>query len=137
MSTTSKTAGTVVFAAQIHRPGLQKWARRIPRDIGATIIAEAVGDLLDGECSTLKGLPFISRLNARRRHRKASEAPPAPLEEAKPATVAKRARRSLPGVLRMPVMPATLERLTRRAKAAGSTTGQTAASILETAPPPA
>ena len=127
---------TILYCAQVNRPALKKWASRIPRELGATIIAEAVGELIQGECSTLKGLPFISRLNARRRHRKASKAPPAPPEAPKPATMPKRDGRRLPDVQRVPVMPAVMERLRHRAQAAGINAGQFAASMLETAPLP-
>ena len=127
---------TILYCAQVNRPALKKWASRIPRELGATIIAEAVGDLIQGECSTLKGLPFISRLNARRRHSKASKAPPAPPEASKPATMPKRDERRLPDVQRVPVMPAVLERLRHRAQAAGISVGQLAASMLASAPEP-
>lgn len=61
-----------IYRAQIHRPALQKWARKLPREVGAAIIAEAVQELLQGDCGGLKSLPFVRHVNARRRHRKQS-----------------------------------------------------------------
>lgn len=69
-ATTTQPAGVPIFTAQISRPALQKWANRIPRDVGAAIIAEAVQELLQGDCGGIKSLPFVSRLNARRRRRR-------------------------------------------------------------------
>ena len=63
-----------IFTMQLSRPALQKWARSIPREVGATIISEAIHDLMLGDCSSTKALPFVSRLNARRKHRRRTTA---------------------------------------------------------------
>ena len=76
MSAHPTPAGVPIFTAQISRHALQKWAGRIPRDIGAAIIAEAVQELLQGDCGGMKSLPFVSRLNARRKHRRRTQSKP-------------------------------------------------------------
>ena len=65
---------TILYSAQINVPALKKWTNRLPRELGSTIIAEAIHDLLNGECGTIKSLPFVSRLNARRKHRRRTAA---------------------------------------------------------------
>ena len=64
-------SATILYSAQISRPALIKWTKKLPREIGSAIIAESVHDLLvNGDCSSLKSLPFVSRVNARRKHRR-------------------------------------------------------------------
>ena len=58
---------TMLYSAQISRPALQKWTRRIPREVGAALITESVQELLQGDAGAMRALPFFSRINARKR----------------------------------------------------------------------
>lgn len=58
---------TTLYTAQVSRPALQRWARRIPRDLGAALITESVQELLQGDAGAMRALGFFSRINARKR----------------------------------------------------------------------
>ncbi len=62
-------SATLLYSAQISRPALIKWTKKLPREVGGAIIAEAVSDLMHGDCSSLKSLPFVSRCNLRRKRK--------------------------------------------------------------------
>jgi hypothetical protein len=58
-----------------HRPfrrrHLRKWAGRIPREIGATLVSEAIGELLTiGNGAAVKSVEFVTHADARRKRSK-------------------------------------------------------------------
>jgi hypothetical protein len=68
-------SAVTLYTVRFRRRHLRKWAGRIPREIGATLISEAICELLStGNGAAVKSLEFVAHADARKR-RRASTAP--------------------------------------------------------------
>src|SRR5204863_1974022 len=75
-----------LYTVRFRRKHLRNWTARLPRDIGATLISEAFTELLDGNAAAIKGLPFVSHCDGRKRRRTDGSIDPSPTPD--PARVA-------------------------------------------------
>ncbi len=58
----------LLYKVRMRRKGLRQWARCLPREIGAALVAEAFQTLLStGDATGLEGLEFARLVTARRR----------------------------------------------------------------------
>jgi hypothetical protein len=59
-----------LYTLRCRRKPLRKWADRLPREIGAAIVSDAIRDLLAGDASGVKDLDFVRHVDGRRRHKR-------------------------------------------------------------------
>ena len=65
---------TELYCVRFRRTKLRRWARGVPREIGASLISEAFDDLIfRGDAGALKSLAFINHVDGRRKRRRNRE----------------------------------------------------------------